>query len=118
MVISVFFVQDYLSQFFSDVGVSPPNSVWRSSLDSFEDTLRKMQEYFGLEVTGQLDSNTMEVMGRPRCGFTDVSSYSHFEGRPKWGKTVITYRYYTRSLGQIKGQQVPAYSSPKHKANT
>ncbi|XP_018546481.1 matrix metallopeptidase 30 [Lates calcarifer] len=94
--------QDYLSQFFSDVGVSPPNSVWRSSLDSFEDTLRKMQEYFGLEVTGQLDSNTMEVMGRPRCGFTDVSSYSHFEGRPKWGKTVITYRItdYTPDLSQ------------------
>ncbi|GAA6218487.1 collagenase 3-like [Lates japonicus] len=94
--------QDYLSQFFSDVGVSPPNSVWRSSLDSFEDTLRKMQEYFGLEVTGQLDSNTMEVMGRPRCGFTDVSSYSHFEGRPKWDKTLITYRItdYTRDLSQ------------------
>lgn len=92
-----FFVQAYLSQFFSDVGVSAPNTVRRSALDSFDDTLRKMQEYFGLEVTGQLDSNTMEVMARPRCGFTDVTRYSHFDGEPKWEKPVVTYRYYTRS---------------------
>lgn len=94
--------QDYLSQFFSEVGVSAPNSVWRSSLDSFEDTLRKMQEFFGLEVTGQVDSNTLEVMSRPRCGFTDVTRYGHFDGRPKWDKTVITYRItsYTPDLSQ------------------
>lgn len=94
--------QDYLSQFFSDVGVSAPDSIWRSSLDSFEDTLRKMQEYFGLEVTGHLDSNTLEVMARPRCGFTDVSRYGHFDGRPKWDKTVVTYRItnYTPDLSQ------------------
>ncbi|XP_040906699.1 matrix metallopeptidase 30 [Toxotes jaculatrix] len=94
--------QDYLSQFFSDVGVSAPSTVWRSSLDSFEDTLRKMQEFFGLEVTGQLDSSTLEVMARPRCGFTDVARYSHFEGRPKWDKTLVTYRItdYTQDLRQ------------------
>ncbi|KAK2828861.1 hypothetical protein Q5P01_019895 [Channa striata] len=94
--------QEYLSQFFSDVGVSAPDSVWRSSLDSFEDTLRKMQEFFGLDVTGQLDSNTLEVMARPRCGFTDVSRYGHFDGQPKWGKTLLTYRItdYTPDLNQ------------------
>ncbi|TKS83684.1 Collagenase 3 [Collichthys lucidus] len=94
--------QAYLSQFFSDVGVSAPNTVRRSALDSFDDTLRKMQEYFGLEVTGQLDSNTMEVMARPRCGFTDVTRYSHFDGEPKWEKPVVTYRItnYTPDLSQ------------------
>uniref|UniRef100_A0A672HCV5 Matrix metallopeptidase 30 n=1 Tax=Salarias fasciatus TaxID=181472 RepID=A0A672HCV5_SALFA len=78
--------QDYLSRFFSDVGVSAPDS----------------QEFFGLEATGQLDSNTLEVMNRPRCGFTDVLRYSHFEGGPKWDKTVITYRVteYTPDLTQ------------------
>ncbi|KAM8741135.1 matrix metallopeptidase 30 [Acanthopagrus schlegelii] len=84
--------QDYLSRFFSDVGVSAPNSHWRSSLDSYDETLRKMQEYFGLEVTGQLDSNTLEVMVQPRCGVPDVSRYGHFAGRPKWEKNVVTYR--------------------------
>uniref|UniRef100_A0A3Q3IMT4 Peptidase metallopeptidase domain-containing protein n=1 Tax=Monopterus albus TaxID=43700 RepID=A0A3Q3IMT4_MONAL len=94
--------QEYLSQFFSEVGVSAPNSTWRSSLDSFEDTLRKMQEFFALEVTGQLDSNTLEVMARPRCGFTDVATYGHSDGRPKWDKTLLTYRItdYTPDLSQ------------------
>lgn len=111
----MFSVQDYLSRFFSDVGVSAPNSVWRSSLDSFEDTLRKMQQFFGLEVTGKLDSNTIEVMARPRCGFTDVTRYAHFDGRPKWEKSVITYRYRARS----KNKQNAAHFSnslAKHKA--
>lgn len=74
------------------MGVSAPNSHWRSSLDSYDETLRKMQEYFGLEVTGQLDSNTLEVMAQPRCGVPDVSRYGHFAGRPKWEKNVVTYR--------------------------
>ncbi|XP_028276683.1 matrix metallopeptidase 30 [Parambassis ranga] len=96
--------QDYLSKFFSDVGVSAPNSatVFRSSLESFEDTLKKMQEFFHLEVTGKLDSNTLEVMSRPRCGVTDVVRYSHFDGTPKWDKPVLTYRItdYTAGLSQ------------------
>ncbi|KAM9846588.1 matrix metallopeptidase 30 [Aulostomus maculatus] len=94
--------QDYLSQFFSEVGVGAPSSILRSDLESFEDTLRKMQEYFGLEVTGQLDSNTIEVMTRPRCGFTDVTRYGHFDGQPKWDKSVVTYRIieYTPDLSQ------------------
>ncbi|XP_068186500.1 macrophage metalloelastase-like [Antennarius striatus] len=94
--------QDYLSEFFSDVGVRAPDSKFRSSLDSFEDTLRKMQEFFRLEVTGQLDTNTLEVMSRSRCGFTDVKRYGHFDGGPRWDKTEITYRItqYTPDLSR------------------
>ncbi|XP_008297653.1 matrix metallopeptidase 30 [Stegastes partitus] len=94
--------QNYLSEFFSDVGVSAPDTVRRSSLDSFEDTLRKMQGFFGLEVTGQLDTNTLAVMDRSRCGVTDVARYGYFDGQPKWDKTVITYRItqYTPDLSQ------------------
>lgn len=57
-----------------------------------------MQQFFGLDVTGQLDSKTVDVMARPRCGFTDVSRFGHFGGRPKWDKTVVTYRYQTISM--------------------
>uniref|UniRef100_A0A3Q1CDR7 Peptidase metallopeptidase domain-containing protein n=1 Tax=Amphiprion ocellaris TaxID=80972 RepID=A0A3Q1CDR7_AMPOC len=94
--------QNYLSEFFSDVGVSAPDTVRRSSLDSFEDTLKKMQEFFGLTVTGQLDTNTLAVMARPRCGVTDVTRYGHFDGQPKWDKTVLTYRItqYTPDLSE------------------
>lgn len=94
--------QDYLSLFYSDVGVSAPGSVMRSALDSFEDSLRKMQEFFGMEVTGRLDSKTLEVMSRPRCGVTDVARYGHFDGHPKWDKNEITYRVtdYTPDMSQ------------------
>lgn len=87
-----------MSQFYSDVGVSAPESIWRSALDNFEDTLKKMQEFFGLEVTGQLDSNTLEVMAQPRCGFTDVARYGHFAGQPKWENNVVTYRYNAKQM--------------------
>ncbi|XP_061558329.1 matrix metallopeptidase 30 [Phycodurus eques] len=96
--------QDYLSQYFSEVGVTTGSEIRRGGLDSFTDTLKIMQEFFGLEVTGELDSNTMEVMSQPRCGFTDLNRFrfAHFDGQPKWDKNVITYRIteYTRDLSQ------------------
>ncbi|CAL9685956.1 unnamed protein product [Knipowitschia caucasica] len=94
--------QDYLSRFFSDVGVSAPGSVSRSSLDSFEDGLRKMQEFFGIGVTGQLDSQTLDVMSRRRCGVSDVARYGYFDNQPKWDKKEITYRVtdYTAAMSQ------------------
>uniref|UniRef100_A0A3B4A0W0 Peptidase metallopeptidase domain-containing protein n=1 Tax=Periophthalmus magnuspinnatus TaxID=409849 RepID=A0A3B4A0W0_9GOBI len=94
--------QDYLSSFYSDVGVSAPGSVSRSSLDSFEDSLRKMQEFFGITVTGQLDSTTLDIMTRPRCGVSDVARYGYFDGQPKWDKKEITYRVtdYTADMSQ------------------
>ncbi|KAM9788953.1 matrix metallopeptidase 30 [Neosynchiropus ocellatus] len=98
----IFKAKEYLSAFFSEVGVAAPNSTWRSALDSFEETLKKMQEFFGLEVSGQLDTNTLQVMERPRCGFNDVTRYSHFDGQPRWDKPVVTYRItnYTPDLSR------------------
>ncbi|KAM9780876.1 matrix metalloproteinase-20-like [Syngnathus typhle] len=96
--------QDYLSQYFSEVGVTTGSETYRAGLDSFTDTLKAMQEFFGLEVTGQLDTNTMEVMSQPRCGFTDLNifKYGHFDGQPKWNKNVVTWRIteYTPDLSQ------------------
>ncbi|MED6265966.1 hypothetical protein CHARACLAT_030828 [Characodon lateralis] len=53
-------------------------------------------------MTGQLDSNTLEVMSRPWCGFTDLTRYGYFDGQPKWNKTVVTYRIinYTPDMSQ------------------
>uniref|UniRef100_G1QKN0 72 kDa type IV collagenase n=1 Tax=Nomascus leucogenys TaxID=61853 RepID=G1QKN0_NOMLE len=48
-----------------------------------KDTLKKMQKFFGLPQTGDLDQNTIETMRKPRCGNPDV---------PKWDKNQITYR--------------------------
>ncbi|XP_066556191.1 uncharacterized protein LOC136747142 [Amia ocellicauda] len=84
--------EEYLSRFFVDGRKSPPVGRSRVSVKPFKTTLELMQEFFGLEVTGQLDSNTLEVMNKPRCGVPDISRYSHFQGKLKWEKTPITYR--------------------------
>ncbi|XP_035289695.1 matrix metallopeptidase 30 [Anguilla anguilla] len=91
----------YLSQFFPVVGSS--GSKGRGiGPTNFTERLQSMQEFFGLEVTGKLDSNTLELMSKPRCGVSDVSRYQHFSGSPKWEKSKVTYRItqYTRHLNQ------------------
>uniref|UniRef100_A0A8C8ZB27 Stromelysin-1 n=1 Tax=Prolemur simus TaxID=1328070 RepID=A0A8C8ZB27_PROSS len=62
--------------------------------------IREMQKFLGLEVTGKLDSNTLEVISKPRCGVPDVGHFSTFLGTPKWRKTQLTYRIvnYTSDL--------------------
>lgn len=57
-----------------------------------KDTLKKMQKFFGLPQTGDLDQNTIETMRKPRCGNPDVANYNFFPRKPKWDKNQITYR--------------------------
>ncbi|XP_053937343.1 stromelysin-1 isoform X3 [Cuculus canorus] len=54
--------------------------------------IKEMQEFFGLEVTGKLDSGTLHLVQKRRCGFPDIAGFSTFAGEPKWAKQVLTYR--------------------------
>ncbi|XP_029303927.1 collagenase 3-like [Cottoperca gobio] len=53
-----------------------------------------MQRFFGLQITGTLDADTMVMMKKPRCGVPDgnIARFSTFGNNPKWEKNSLTYR--------------------------
>lgn len=65
----------------------------KCNLIGLKDALKKMQKFFGLPETGNLDKRTIMTMKKPRCGNPDVANYNFFPRKPKWEKNEITYRY-------------------------
>ncbi|OCT93191.1 hypothetical protein XELAEV_18016256mg [Xenopus laevis] len=61
------------------------------SKNTFAEKLREMQKFFGMSVTGRLDSHTMTMMKTPRCGMPDVAAFTQFSGNPRWSTTQLTY---------------------------
>uniref|UniRef100_A0A8C3XZ01 Peptidase metallopeptidase domain-containing protein n=1 Tax=Catharus ustulatus TaxID=91951 RepID=A0A8C3XZ01_CATUS len=53
--------------------------VWKSN-NTMTQKLKEMQEFFGLEVTGKLDSGTSDLVQKHHCGFPDVAGFSIFSG--------------------------------------
>lgn len=92
--------QDYLSQYYTDVGLTKSTSQSIIKPDIHK-SLEAMQAFFGLEVTRVLDKNTLEVMKESRCGVSDISRYGHFHRKPKWEKSTVTYRYSKSSLSAL-----------------
>uniref|UniRef100_A0A673N4R9 72 kDa type IV collagenase n=1 Tax=Sinocyclocheilus rhinocerous TaxID=307959 RepID=A0A673N4R9_9TELE len=64
----------------------------RCNLMVLKDTLKKMQKFFALTETGEIDQKTVEIMKKPRCGVPDVANYNFFHRKPKWGQNNVTYR--------------------------
>lgn len=87
-----FFPKQYLNKYYG----CPKDNC---NLFVLKDTLKKMQKFFGLPETGDLDQNTIETMKKPRCGNPDVANYNFFPRKPKWEKNHITYRYWLVMLG-------------------
>ncbi|PKU41796.1 matrix metalloproteinase-27-like [Limosa lapponica baueri] len=58
-------VQDYLNKFYA-VETDPNQLGWKKNAESTAEKLRKMQQFFGLKVTGKPDSDTLEMMKKPR----------------------------------------------------
>ena len=44
-----------------------------SLFDSFENSLRRFQEFFSMTQSGELDSETVRAMEKPRCGMVDTT---------------------------------------------
>ncbi|XP_020023665.1 stromelysin-1-like [Castor canadensis] len=72
--------------------------VRRKNSSPVVNKIQEMQKFLGLEVTGKLDSNTLEVIQKPRCGVPDAGQFSTFPGTPKWTKTHLTYRIVNYTL--------------------
>ncbi|XP_020379639.2 matrilysin-like [Rhincodon typus] len=74
----------------------------RKSDNGLTRKIEEMQEFFGLQVTGTLNRETLVEMNRARCGVPDVQQYSFFPRTPRWLRNRITYRIekYTLKLSQ------------------
>ncbi|KAM9729220.1 collagenase 3a [Menidia menidia] len=86
------FAEDYLKKFYNLEEESGP--TFRRGLSPVTQKLMEMQQFFGLEITGSLDAETLATMKKPRCGVPDeqIARYSTFANDPKWQKESITYR--------------------------
>jgi peptidoglycan hydrolase-like protein with peptidoglycan-binding domain len=106
-------IQDYLTRFgyidspiLDKFGISrtliQPESVTKGTYDEgTKNALKKFQEFNHLEVTGELDENTKALMGKPRCGFPDISAEFATTGR-RWPHNNLTYGFqnFTADLSQ------------------
>ncbi|XP_003472573.1 matrix metalloproteinase-27 [Cavia porcellus] len=91
--------QAYLNQFYS-IEIKASHLIQSKNRSLIDSKIREMQAFFGLSVTGKLDSNTLEIMRTPRCGVPDVGQYGYT--LPGWRKRKLTYRImnYTPDMPQ------------------
>ncbi|XP_031428251.1 collagenase 3a [Clupea harengus] len=92
--------EKYLQRFFNLTEKSTPSS--RRGVSAQSRILSEMQSFFRLKVTGLLDSDTLEVMKKPRCGVPEVARYSTFGQNLKWQTNKLTFRIvnYTPDMPQ------------------
>ncbi|XP_072515763.1 collagenase 3-like [Salminus brasiliensis] len=95
-------VQSYLKKFYNLTEQTGTPSKGRSS--AMSQKIAEMQKFFGLEVTGTVDKETLKVMKKPRCGVPEVARYTTFGEGVKWPKNQLTYRIvnYTPDMSQAE----------------
>ncbi|KAK8512443.1 hypothetical protein V6N12_075022 [Hibiscus sabdariffa] len=81
--------------------------------DALESATKAFQEFHHLNVTGEINPNTIDAMSTPRCGVPDVhnhgmlhfiSNYTFFGGSPRWNKYDLTYNFLPDSLQVVSFQ--------------
>ncbi|XP_047464028.1 collagenase 3-like [Mugil cephalus] len=98
------FAKGYLKKFFNLTEESGP--AVRRGISQVTKKLSEMQRFFGLQITGTLDADTLAMMKKPRCGVPDVNiaQFSTFGNNFKWEKNDLTYRIenYTPDMSQAE----------------
>ncbi|XP_043928519.1 collagenase 3-like [Protopterus annectens] len=84
------FAEDYLQKFYLPSPV--PERIMKRSTETMARNLEEMQSFFKLDVTGQLNKETLDMMKRPRCGVPDVRNFRVFPRSLKWKHNNLTYR--------------------------
>ncbi|NWU59429.1 MMP1 collagenase, partial [Dromas ardeola] len=94
-------VESYLQNFY-DLQRDHQPHLRKKGENPLVEKLKEMQAFFGLEVTGKPDLDTLEMMKKPRCGIPDVGQYVFTAGNPKWKRNSLTYRIlnYTPKMRQ------------------
>ncbi|XP_024430376.2 macrophage metalloelastase [Desmodus rotundus] len=69
-----------------------PKAKMKVNTNFMEKKIQEMQQFLGLNMTGQLDKSTLDMTHRPRCGVSNAQEFKTMPGRPVWKKRVITYR--------------------------
>ncbi|XP_029132711.2 matrix metalloproteinase-18 [Labrus bergylta] len=84
------FAESYLKNFFNLTEETGPTI--RRGISPVTKKLSEMQRFFGLQITGNLDADTLAMMKKPRCGVPDgkIGEYSIFNS--KWQTNSLTYR--------------------------
>ncbi|XP_053891726.1 collagenase 3-like [Malaclemys terrapin pileata] len=95
----------YLDAFYK--ALFNPDVVQKRSVDCLACRLQHMQSFFGQEINGWLDSETLDLMKQPKCGVPDVAEYNFFPRKIKWPSYNLTYRIvkYTPDLTQEEVDQ-------------
>uniref|UniRef100_A0A671W9N3 interstitial collagenase n=1 Tax=Sparus aurata TaxID=8175 RepID=A0A671W9N3_SPAAU len=86
------FAESYLRKFFNLTDETGPTI--RRGMSPLIRKLSEMQKFFGLQITGTLDGDTVATMKKPRCGVPDghIGEFSTFGNGLKWKKNSLTYR--------------------------
>uniref|UniRef100_UPI0037E72F1B collagenase 3-like n=1 Tax=Semicossyphus pulcher TaxID=241346 RepID=UPI0037E72F1B len=98
------FAESYLKNFFNLTEETGPSI--RRGISPVSRKLSEMQRFFGLQITGALDADTLAMMKKPRCGVPDgsIARFTTFGNSPKWNKNILTYRIenYTPDMSQAE----------------
>uniref|UniRef100_A0A8C0HWP2 Matrix metallopeptidase 8 n=2 Tax=Balaenoptera musculus TaxID=9771 RepID=A0A8C0HWP2_BALMU len=100
-------VQNYLEKFYQ-LPRYKYQSERKNSTSVIVEKLKEMQRFFGLNITGKPNEETLEMMGKPRCGVPDTGNFMITPGNPKWKQTDLTYRIinYTPDLSEAEVETV------------